>query len=116
MLKAHEDALVSRVDVSFVLPCLDEAGTLPWCIDRAQQAITFLENTYGLKGEIIVADNGSQDGSPQIAKNLGARVVSIDRRGYGATLRGVWRRLKVSTWSWATATALMTSSRQYPWS
>jgi len=75
---AHDD-----IEVSFVMPCLDEARTLEGCIRAAQRCIE--EN--GLRAEIVVADNGSRDGSPAIAARCGARVVSVPERGYGAALR-----------------------------
>jgi hypothetical protein len=70
-------------ELSIVMPCLNEALTLESCIRKAQ---AFLER-HGLSGEVIVADNGSDDGSPAIALRLGARVVHASRRGYGAALR-----------------------------
>jgi len=72
-----------RPDVSIVIPCLDEAGTLAAVIEKARGACERL----GIHGEIVVADNGSTDGSPEIARALGARVVPVARRGYGAALR-----------------------------
>ncbi|MFP4319558.1 MAG: glycosyltransferase family 2 protein [Phormidium sp.] len=72
------------IDVSFVLPCLNEALTLEICIKKAKTAISNL----GLRGEIVVADNGSEDGSQALAKSLGARVVDVPIRGYGAAL--IW--------------------------
>ncbi len=66
------------------MPCLNEAETLATCIQKAQQAI----ERGGLAAEIIVADNGSTDGSQVIAKELGARVVPVARKGYGSALIG----------------------------
>lgn len=66
------------------MPCLDEAETLPACIGKALQ---FLRE-HKVSGEVLVADNGSTDGSQEIATKLGARVVSVMARGYGNTLRG----------------------------
>jgi glycosyltransferase involved in cell wall biosynthesis len=74
--------------VAFVLPCLNEAATLGACVARAQEATAEVRRRYGLSGEIIVADNGSTDGSQKIARDLGARVVDIQERGYGAALIG----------------------------
>ena len=71
------------LELSIVLPCLNEAETLGDCIRKAQEAIRKLE----LSGEIVVADNGSHDGSVEIARTLGARVVPVAVRGYGAALR-----------------------------
>ena len=72
----------AALEVSIVMPCLNEAETLASCIRKAQRFLE--ENT--ICGEIIVADNGSSDGSPEIARQLGARVVSIDTKGYGNAL------------------------------
>ena len=73
-----EDALVMTV----VLPCLNEAETLAVCVDKALAALR--EN--GIPGEVVVADNGSTDGSQQIALDHGARVIPVPMRGYGAAL------------------------------
>jgi glycosyltransferase involved in cell wall biosynthesis len=70
--------------VSVVMPCLNESLTLGTCIKKAQGTIDRL----GVLGEIIVADNGSIDGSQSLAENLGARLVPIEARGYGSALRG----------------------------
>ncbi len=70
--------------VSAVMPCLDEARTIATCIRKAQACFRDL----GLDGEVIVADNGSCDGSQELARSLGARVVNVQRRGYGAALMG----------------------------
>jgi glycosyltransferase involved in cell wall biosynthesis len=72
------------IDVSVVMPCLNESLTLGTCIKKAQGTIDRL----GVRGEIIVADNGSSDGSQSLAESLGARVVPIRERGYGSALRG----------------------------
>jgi len=69
--------------LSIVMPCLNEALTLPACIGRAK---TLLER-YAIDGEILIADNGSTDGSVQIAEELGARVAHCPVRGYGAALQ-----------------------------
>jgi glycosyltransferase involved in cell wall biosynthesis len=71
------------VDVSVVIPCLNEANSLAFCIDKATDAI----RKAGLSGEVIVADNGSNDGSVEIAEQHGARVIRVAERGYGAALR-----------------------------
>jgi hypothetical protein len=75
-------------DVSIVMPCLDEAQSLPHCIGNALEALSRLRTELNLSGEIVIADNGSTDGSQAIATMLGARVVPIARRGYGAALGG----------------------------
>ncbi len=72
------------VELSVVMPCLNEADTLASCIEKAQRI--FLSS--GISGEVIVADNGSSDGSPLIAQRLGARVVHVKAPGYGNALRG----------------------------
>ena len=76
------------VDVSIVIPCLNEALCLGHCMDNARAALDEIGRRYGLKGEIVVADNGSTDGSQDIAVAHGARVVAVPRRGYGAALIG----------------------------
>jgi len=75
---------VKDIDISIVMPCLNEAKTLPACIEKAEAAIEKL----GLIGEIIVADNGSWDGSQKIAESLGARVIDVPIKGYGNAL--IW--------------------------
>ena len=72
----------NEVEVSVVIPCLNEADTLPKCLKVATAAL------QGLRGEIIVADNGSTDRSKEIAREFGAVVVDIPRRGYGSALMG----------------------------
>lgn len=76
------------IDVSIVMPCLNEARCLPHCIGNAQEALARIEAQHGLTGEIVIADNGSTDGSQAIATGLGARVVPVAARGYGAALIG----------------------------
>jgi glycosyltransferase involved in cell wall biosynthesis len=71
------------VDVSVVIPCLDEANSLAFCVEKAMNAF----RTAGLRGEVVVADNGSTDGSIEIAEKLGGRVIRVEQRGYGAALR-----------------------------
>jgi hypothetical protein len=66
------------------MPCLNEAETLATCIEKAREGL----RAAGTTGEILVADNGSTDGSDAIAKDLGARVVPVAERGYGAALMG----------------------------
>ena len=71
------------LELSVVLPCLNEAETLETCVRKAQASISGL----GVAGEVVVADNGSPDGSQEIAERLGARVVNVSVRGYGAALQ-----------------------------
>ena len=78
---------VDVVDVSFVMPCLNEALSLAHCIRRAREACDAITVRHGLSCEIVIADNGSTDGSQAIATGLGARVVPVVERGYGAALR-----------------------------
>jgi glycosyltransferase involved in cell wall biosynthesis len=73
-----------ELELSVVMPCLNEADTLATCIRKAQSALT----EHGIDGEVIVADNGSTDGSIEIAESLGARVVPVTARGYGNALMG----------------------------
>ncbi len=72
------------LEVSVVMPCLNEADTLGICIEKAWQAL----NEHGIVSEVIVADNGSTDGSQAIARAMGARVVDVASRGYGQALMG----------------------------
>lgn len=74
----------AELELSVVLPCLNEADTLAICIRKAQAV--FREQR--IAGEVIVADNGSSDGSQQIAEELGARLVPVEQRGYGSALMG----------------------------
>src|SRR5579872_1718375 len=67
-------------EVSAVIPCLNEANSLAICIGKALRAF----ESAGLAGEVVVADNGSTDGSREIARASGARVVEVRERGYGA--------------------------------
>src|SRR5688572_1089009 len=72
--------------LSIVLPCLNETRTLGVCIRKAQSYLATLA-VRGLEGEIIVADNGSTDGSRELAISLGARLVDANARGYGNALQ-----------------------------
>lgn len=75
---------MSTVELSVVMPCLNEADTLASCIRKALSSMS----EHGIAGEVVVADNGSTDGSVEIAEKEGARVVHVTDRGYGAALRG----------------------------
>jgi glycosyltransferase involved in cell wall biosynthesis len=74
----------SALELSIVMPCLNEADTLEVCIDKARRALS----SHHIEGEIIVADNGSTDGSQAIAERMGARVISVEEKGYGNALMG----------------------------
>jgi glycosyltransferase involved in cell wall biosynthesis len=71
-------------EVSIVMPCLNEADTVGSCIQKAQSAF----RKHNIVGEVIVADNGSTDGCQAIASEMGARVVSVEAKGYGSALMG----------------------------
>ena len=77
-------AALDRPEVSVVMPCLNEADTVATCVGKALRAL----EEAGIDGEVIVADNGSTDGSQAIARALGARVVDVKAKGYGNALMG----------------------------
>jgi glycosyltransferase involved in cell wall biosynthesis len=81
---APHDSAAGPVELSIVMPCLNEAQTVGTCIRKARG---FLESR-GVPGEVIIADNGSTDGSQEIATGLGARVVQVTEKGYGSALMG----------------------------
>ncbi len=72
------------IEVSVVLPCLNERETVGVCVAKAMAAL----QSAGIHGEVLVADNGSTDDSIELAQSAGARVVNIEQRGYGNALRG----------------------------
>jgi glycosyltransferase involved in cell wall biosynthesis len=72
------------LEASVVIPCLNEADTVATCVAKARTALA----QAGVEGEVIVADNGSTDGSPGLAEGAGARVVAVAEKGYGAALMG----------------------------
>src|SRR5436190_15609282 len=74
----------AAIELSIVMPCLNEAETLATCIRKARLGM----ESAGVRGEIVIADNGSTDGSQRIAADLGARVVPVSEKGYGSALRG----------------------------
>lgn len=74
----------STFELSIVMPCLNEAETLAICIDKA---MGYLKRS-GVVGEVVIADNGSTDGSQRIAEERGARVVAVEAKGYGSALMG----------------------------
>jgi hypothetical protein len=73
-----------ELELTILMPCLNEAETVTVCVEKAR---SFLGRT-GIAGEVLVADNGSTDGSQELATLAGARVVAIARRGYGSALHG----------------------------
>jgi glycosyltransferase involved in cell wall biosynthesis len=76
--------VTDAIELTIVMPCLNEAETLGPCIEKARLGI----ERSGVRGEIVVADNGSKDNSVLIAEKLGARVVHVKKKGYGNALRG----------------------------
>lgn len=74
----------NNIELSIVMPCLNEAETLAICIQKAK---AFLQEN-GVIGEVVIADNGSTDNSQEIAKRNGARVVHVTEKGYGNALKG----------------------------
>jgi glycosyltransferase involved in cell wall biosynthesis len=78
-----EGRLSNNVELTVLMPCLNEARTLASCVGKAHAFLQAQEIT----GEILIADNGSNDGSQALAGSLGARVIEVPERGYGAALR-----------------------------
>jgi glycosyltransferase involved in cell wall biosynthesis len=76
--------VAESIELTVLMPCLNEAETLARCIEKAQLGI----QRSGVRGEVIVADNGSADDSVEIAEKSGARVVQVNGKGYGSALRG----------------------------
>lgn len=70
-------------ELTVLMPCLDEAKTVGTCVRKAIEAC----QAAGVKAEVLIADNGSQDGSPELARAAGARVIQVEEKGYGAALR-----------------------------
>jgi glycosyltransferase involved in cell wall biosynthesis len=79
----EQPASSSQLEVSVVMPCLNECRTVGACV---QEAVATLHR-LGLSGEVVVADNGSTDGSHEIADSLGARVIHVPTKGYGSALQ-----------------------------
>jgi glycosyltransferase involved in cell wall biosynthesis len=77
------EPVMEELEISVIMPCLNEAKTVGACIDKAILALGAL----GVRGEVVIADNGSSDGSQQVATEHGARVIAVARRGYGHALR-----------------------------
>ncbi len=81
----HPPGAESVLELSVVMPCLNEAETLQICIEKAQQAF----RQHQISGEVVVADNGSSDGSQEIAgAHSGARLIKVAKKGYGSALMG----------------------------
>ena len=81
-LEARMDQGAAPLELTILMPCLNEAETLATCI---QKAMGYLARS-GVSGEVLIADNGSSDGSQAIARGLGARVIDVPEKGYGAAL------------------------------
>jgi glycosyltransferase involved in cell wall biosynthesis len=82
--RAQEDAIATACELTILMPCLNERETLARCIIKAQDFLT----RSGIEGEVVIADNGSTDGSQSIATEHGARVVPVAEKGYGSALLG----------------------------
>nr|WP_210772672.1 glycosyltransferase [Panacagrimonas perspica] len=82
--QANETTEAGYMELTILMPCLNEAETLEICIKKAK---AFLASS-GVDGEVMIADNGSTDGSQDIARANGAVVVDVPARGYGAALLG----------------------------
>ncbi|MDX6461217.1 MAG: hypothetical protein QOE55_4914 [Acidobacteriaceae bacterium] len=78
------EAAAQPIELSVVMPCLNERETVGVCIRKAMVAL----KDAGIPGEVIIADNGSTDGSVELAQAEGARVVNIEQKGYGSALKG----------------------------
>jgi glycosyltransferase involved in cell wall biosynthesis len=81
---AETTSSAQTLELSVIMPCLNEADTLGTCVRKAMQAL----RDAGIEGEVIVADNGSTDGSQEIALSLGARLIQVSAKGYGSALMG----------------------------
>ena len=80
--RSQEPTATDSVQLTILMPCLNEAETLGRCIKKANNWI----DSFGMVAEVVIADNGSTDGSQAIAESLGARVVPVQQRGYGSAL------------------------------
>jgi glycosyltransferase involved in cell wall biosynthesis len=78
------DMETQELELTILMPCLNEAETIEACVRKAQNSLQEL----GIHGEVLVADNGSTDGSQELARKLSARVIDVPQKGYGAALRG----------------------------
>jgi len=79
----RSDGTGENIQISVVMPCLNESATVGTCVTKALETL----RRHGIRGEVVVADNGSTDGSQRIASDQGARVVPVETRGYGSALR-----------------------------
>ena len=70
------------MDISVVIPCLNESETLQICIDKIKKKLSERK----LQGEIIISDNGSTDGSLDIAKKNDVKIINVEKKGYGFTV------------------------------
>jgi glycosyltransferase involved in cell wall biosynthesis len=75
---------MDSLELSIIMPCLNEAETLATCIQKAQWYL----QEYQIKGEVLIADNGSEDGSQEIAKKMSATLVNVKEKGYGSAIMG----------------------------
>lgn len=75
---------MDSLELSIIMPCLNEAETLATCIQKAQWYLT----EYQIQGEVLIADNGSTDGSQEIAKKMSATLVNVKEKGYGSAIMG----------------------------
>src|ERR1700694_2664104 len=82
-MTAKDCRTIELLELTILLPCLNEAETIETCVDKA---MSYLARS-GVRGEVLVADNGSSDGSQQLATAKGARLVPVSDRGYGSALR-----------------------------
>ena len=82
--------MTEKTELTILMPCLNEEETIGLCI---RKALSFLEQ-HQIKGEVLIADNGSTDQSRDIARRLGARVVNVEEKGYGSALLGGIRAAK----------------------
>ena len=79
----HHHSQSGDLDITVLMPCLNEAETVAVCVGKARRWLA----SSGLRGEVLVADNGSTDGSQELARSAGARIVAVPVRGYGAALQ-----------------------------
>ena len=90
---AETDGADEGIELTVVIPCLNEADTLESCLEKAERGL----QAAGVAGEIVVADNGSTDGSIEIARRIGVRVINVSKKGYGnALMGGIERRASVA--------------------